>query len=58
MSKFYDVFDKYAEQFDDVFPTMQFQGRSKSQLIDMMEKCIKENKPSSDLYPPKDDVEY
>ena len=49
-SRFYEVFDKYCDQFGDSFPTMEHQSASTDELISMMEQCIAEDKNAAELF--------
>lgn len=56
--KFYKVFDAYADVFEDAFPMMEYQGKEKHEMYDMMRECIAQNKPCHELYPIDMGVQY
>jgi hypothetical protein len=49
--------EQYAENFDDIFPLMQY-SFSEQEIVNIINKCIINNKPVEYYYPLDDDVLY
>lgn len=48
---------QYEENFDDVFPLMQY-SFTEQEIVSIINKCIINNKPVEYYYPLDDDVLY
>lgn len=48
---------QYEENFDDIFPLMQY-SFSEQEIVNIINKCIINNKPVEYYYPLDDDVLY
>lgn len=48
---------QYEENFDDVFPLMQY-SFTEQEIVNIINKCIINNKPVEYYYPLDDDVLY
>lgn len=49
--------EQYAETFDDIFPLMQY-SFTEQEIVNIINKCIINNKPVEYYYPLDDDVLY
>ena len=49
--------DQYYEKFGDVFPMMQY-CMNKKEIIKLIDKCLKKNKPAQEIEPLPSDVMY
>lgn len=49
--------EQYAENFDDIFPLMQY-NFTEQEIVNIINKCIINNKPVEYYYPLDDDVLY
>ena len=49
--------DQYYEKFGDVFPMMRY-ALSTTDIIKLIDKCIKKNKSINEIDPPLKDVMY
>ena len=49
--------EQYAQIFDDIFPLMQY-SFSEQEIVNIINKCIINNKPVEYYYPLDDDVLY
>ena len=43
--EFWDAMDKYKEKFDDQFPLYAVQDMEDDEIMAIIEKCLKENRP-------------
>lgn len=48
---------QYEENFDDIFPLMQY-SFTEQEIVNIINKCIINNKPVEYYYPLDDDVLY
>ena len=49
--------DQYEENFDDIFPLMQY-SFTEQEIVSIINKCIINNKPVEYYYPLDNDVIY
>lgn len=49
--------EQYEETFDDIFPLMQY-SFSEQEIVNIINKCIINNKPVEYYYPLDDDAIY
>lgn len=52
-----DKLDQYYNQFGDSFPMMRYE-LAPSDIIKLIDKCIKKNKSINEIDPPSKDVNY
>ena len=50
MDKFQELMDKYYSMFGEHFPTMDFQTATDEEMMQKMERCLKENKPTEVVF--------
>ncbi len=49
MNDFDDALELYEQTFDDTFPMAMMSGYEPKEVIDIIEKCVKENKDVYDI---------